>query len=161
MARPERLELPACWFEASRSILLSYGRASTVISIASRTRLSITIAPMSAAAIQKRVPRANIVTFPRKLGDAIPDQELSAGRCLAFESADARGRHTEYWGRVVHVSLRVRETGRLTSVFDILAHVDIDGAEDLANLILAACEEARKAPAEPEPGSVYPKRRKR
>ena len=26
MARPERLELPTYWFEASRSIHLSYGR---------------------------------------------------------------------------------------------------------------------------------------
>jgi hypothetical protein len=28
MARPERLELPTYWFEASRSIQLSYGRAN-------------------------------------------------------------------------------------------------------------------------------------
>jgi hypothetical protein len=27
LARPERLELPTCWFEARRSIRLSYGRA--------------------------------------------------------------------------------------------------------------------------------------
>jgi hypothetical protein len=26
LARPERIELPTCWFEASRSIQLSYGR---------------------------------------------------------------------------------------------------------------------------------------
>jgi hypothetical protein len=29
MVRPERLELPAYWFEASRSIQLSYGRTVT------------------------------------------------------------------------------------------------------------------------------------
>ncbi len=29
MARPERLELPTYWFEASRSIRLSYGRVAT------------------------------------------------------------------------------------------------------------------------------------
>ena len=29
--RPERLELPAYWFEASRSIQLSYGRACNLI----------------------------------------------------------------------------------------------------------------------------------
>ena len=28
MARPERFELPTLWFEARRSIQLSYGRAS-------------------------------------------------------------------------------------------------------------------------------------
>ena len=31
--RPERLELPTYWFEASRSIQLSYGRAKDIISI--------------------------------------------------------------------------------------------------------------------------------
>src|ERR1035438_4374425 len=30
MARPERLELPTYWFEASRSIHLSYGRALAI-----------------------------------------------------------------------------------------------------------------------------------
>ena len=33
MARPERLELPTYWFEASRSIQLSYGRATDIISV--------------------------------------------------------------------------------------------------------------------------------
>jgi len=32
LARPERLELPTYWFEASRSIQLSYGRAIASIS---------------------------------------------------------------------------------------------------------------------------------
>src|SRR6185295_1875018 len=31
LARPERLELPTYWFEASRSIQLSYGRATDII----------------------------------------------------------------------------------------------------------------------------------
>jgi hypothetical protein len=31
LVRPERLELPAYWFEASRSIQLSYGRTLTII----------------------------------------------------------------------------------------------------------------------------------
>ncbi len=32
LARPERLELPTYWFEASRSIRLSYGRVSSIVS---------------------------------------------------------------------------------------------------------------------------------
>jgi hypothetical protein len=32
LARPERLELPTYWFEASRSIRLSYGRANKRLS---------------------------------------------------------------------------------------------------------------------------------
>ena len=31
LARPERLELPTYWFEASRSIQLSYGRALLIL----------------------------------------------------------------------------------------------------------------------------------
>ena len=31
MARPERFELPTYWFEASRSIRLSYGRGQAMI----------------------------------------------------------------------------------------------------------------------------------
>ena len=34
LARPERIELPTCWFEASRSIRLSYGRLSCPFTIA-------------------------------------------------------------------------------------------------------------------------------
>ncbi len=30
VARPERIELPTCWFEASRSIRLSYGRPELI-----------------------------------------------------------------------------------------------------------------------------------
>jgi hypothetical protein len=33
VVRPERLELPAYWFEASRSIRLSYGRTSLIIQL--------------------------------------------------------------------------------------------------------------------------------
>ena len=33
LARPEGLEPPACWFEASRSIPLSYGRGLTHYSL--------------------------------------------------------------------------------------------------------------------------------
>ncbi len=32
LVRPERLELPTYWFEASRSIQLSYGRTRAIIS---------------------------------------------------------------------------------------------------------------------------------
>ncbi len=33
MVRPERFELPTCWFEARRSIQLSYGRTRSEFSI--------------------------------------------------------------------------------------------------------------------------------
>ena len=39
MVRPEGLEPPAYWFEASRSIQLSYGRAETESAILSRLRV--------------------------------------------------------------------------------------------------------------------------
>ena len=39
MVRPEGLEPPAYWFEASRSIQLSYGRVETESAILSRLRV--------------------------------------------------------------------------------------------------------------------------
>src|SRR5713226_3737396 len=47
LVRPERLELPAYWFEASRSIQLSYGR-TTVIIQARSTRKRLMTRPGSA-----------------------------------------------------------------------------------------------------------------
>jgi hypothetical protein len=48
LVRPERLELPACWFEASRSIQLSYGRTLSAdqheFNTLSKTRSAILIA---------------------------------------------------------------------------------------------------------------------
>jgi hypothetical protein len=37
LARPEGLEPPAYWFEASRSIQLSYGRVEPIVSFIQRT----------------------------------------------------------------------------------------------------------------------------
>ena len=33
LVRPERIELPTCWFEASRSIQLSYGRPLLIVDL--------------------------------------------------------------------------------------------------------------------------------
>jgi hypothetical protein len=44
VVRPERLELPAYWFEASRSIQLSYGRTPSAGTNEFNTRSGILIA---------------------------------------------------------------------------------------------------------------------
>jgi len=117
---------------------------------------------MAARSLQKSGPSGpNTVTFPRHLRDAIPDQELCAGRCLALESVDAHGAHIEYSGRRVRLLFRVKETGRLSGVFDIVADLDLDAAEALATLIHSAAEQARKAPASPKPTRIYVRKRNR
>jgi len=45
VVRPERLELPAYWFEASRSIQLSYGRTRRVFSVVYDVRLALGDSP--------------------------------------------------------------------------------------------------------------------
>jgi hypothetical protein len=51
LARPERLELPTYWFEASRSIQLSYGRANAII------RRVIAMHVLCSVVATERVPR--------------------------------------------------------------------------------------------------------
>ena len=58
VARPEGLEPPAYWFEANRSIQLSYGRAHVYRSIQS-PRISLPV---------ERNPRGRLVDMIRYLG---------------------------------------------------------------------------------------------
>ena len=45
VARPERLELPTLWFEARRSIQLSYGRADTRFTLKSLAQFLVRFQP--------------------------------------------------------------------------------------------------------------------
>src|ERR1700736_5418540 len=65
LVRPERLELPAYWFEASRSIQLSYGRTHRPL-----YKLSYTVQGMAASnlEIEIKLRLDSIVTTRRLLG---------------------------------------------------------------------------------------------
>jgi hypothetical protein len=84
------------------------------------------------------------VTFPRQLRDAIPDWDMSGGRVLQLESADAGASDNPWTGRRVAVKLRVCETGKLTGVFDVWVDLNISAAKALAELIQSAAEQAEK-----------------
>lgn len=96
--------------------------------------------------VQSTRAARNYVTFPRQLRDAIPDQELCAGRVLQLESADAVGLHSFFGQRRVGLRLEVCETGKLTGKFAVLVDLDPDAARGLANLVLDAVAQAEKLP---------------
>jgi hypothetical protein len=82
MVRPERLELPAYWFEASRSIQLSYGRTLRLIILCREIR-AFAIARRSRRAFswgsQSWLPTA----FSRRVGDNTvpePPGKAAAGK---------------------------------------------------------------------------------
>ena len=85
-------------------------------------------------AVARKYESPNNVVFPRKLRDAIPDQELCMGRCLKLDSADAQILNT-LWGKRVQVTLRVCETGKLTGVFDVLVDLNVEAAKALAEVL--------------------------
>src|SRR5215469_14627561 len=70
MARPERLELPTYWFEASRSIRLSYGRVDLIVSCGHNmleTEIKLRIAEGADAARRLLETHRFRVTIPRLL----------------------------------------------------------------------------------------------
>ena len=84
----------------------------------------------------------NLMTFPRALREAIPDQELCFGRCLKLDSADARGGADFLNRRGVELVLRACETGKLDGVFEILVALDVAAARALADVINRAADQA-------------------
>jgi hypothetical protein len=89
-------------------------------------------------------PRANWVTFPRQLRDAIPEFEPCLGRVLQLENADVAATDSEWLGRRVSVKLTVCETGKLSGSFDVQVSLNIEAAKALAELLHAAAEKAAK-----------------
>jgi hypothetical protein len=101
---------------------------------------------MPVPAVRRTSPLCgNTITFPRTLRDAIPDQELSAGRVLMLDSIDASASHTKLRGHRVHLRLGAKEAGKLTGAFGIFADLDLDAAEGLAALLRSAIDQARNS----------------
>ena len=76
----------------------------------------------------RRLPRRNMMAFPRELRGAIPD--LHGGRVLELDSID--GQASNFFGPLVALRLVVKETGRLSGQFAIRMHLQIDAARELA-----------------------------
>jgi hypothetical protein len=89
-------------------------------------------------------PRANWVTFPRALRDAIPEFEPCLGRVLQLENANVAATDSEWIGRRVSIKLTVCETGKLEGSFDVQVSLNIEAAKALADLLHAAAAKASK-----------------
>ena len=97
LARPERFELPACWFEASRSIHLSYGRAARdIIAAMERREVEVKLRVDSAAGARRLLRGAGFrIARGRKLERNTlydtPDQRLrKGGRLLRIRETGGR-----------------------------------------------------------------------
>ena len=108
---------------------------------------------MSSQLTRKSVPaprrffKGNHMAFPRELRGAIPD--LHAGRVLELDSINGDASHTLLLGRLVHLKLVVKETGKLSGKFVVGMTLQVDAARQLAaNLTRLADEAEHKEPIE-------------
>jgi adenylate cyclase, class 2 len=132
MVRPERLELPAYWFEASRSIQLSYGRThrslyklgytdEEMARAASNLETEIKLPLDSAAATRRQLRKLGFSIVKRRVFESntifdTPAGELRTGRKL-LRLRQAGRRHTlTYKGSPVVSRYKSRE--ELESEFD-------------------------------------------
>ena len=89
----------------------------------------------------------NTMAFPRELREAIPD--LHAGRVLDLDSISGFPSHTLLMGRMVHLKLGVRETGKLSGKYVVGMALQLDAARQLAATLTKLADEAeRKEPIE-------------
>jgi len=88
--------------------------------------------------------RQNTMSFPQGLREAIPTTPGCWGRSLALSSIDGDSCNSALFGRQVRVRFEVRETGKLTGVFDIQVHLNLDAARALAKTLTDLVEQAEK-----------------
>ena len=103
------------------------------------TELSRTDVPVPRA----RPPR-NTMVFPRELREAIPDLPTYVGRVLELDSMSARPTNTDRYGPRVHLSLVVKETGKLKGEFTVRVDMEVESARALAATLNQLAEEAEK-----------------
>ena len=73
----------------------------------------------------------NTIAFPRELRDAIPDLPTCVGRVLKLDSVNAKASKTELFGERIHLSLAVRETGKLKGKFMVRIELLPEAARDI------------------------------
>ena len=81
-------------------------------------------------------PAPNAMHFPQALRDAIPGPDLpGCDRLLILSSIAGSWSHSIVHGRRVQLNLRVEESGKLTGVFDVKVHLNVDAARALADTL--------------------------
>jgi hypothetical protein len=96
----------------------------------------------------QRLSRANTMTFPQELRNAIPEIQPCWGRCLVLSSIDGKCQHN-LRGHRVGLKFLVEETGKLSGTFPIYADLDVEAARTLAATLLKLAEQVEQLPQEP------------
>ena len=91
----------------------------------------------------RRLPRSNMMAFPRELRGAIPD--LHGGRVLELDSINGRSSNTVLFGPLVELKLVVKETGKLSGQFAIRMNLQIDAARELAATLNRLADRAEQS----------------
>jgi hypothetical protein len=92
--------------------------------------------------------RANTMSFPQQLRDAIPELHPCWGRILVLSSIDGDCRHN-LRGRRVGLKFQVEETGKLSGTFPVYADLDVEAARTLAATLLNLVEQVQQLPQKP------------
>lgn len=79
-----------------------------------------------------RLTPYNTIAFPRALRDATPDLPTCVGRVLKLDSVNGKASNTSLFGQRIHLSLAVRETGRLKGKFVVRVDLMPEVARTLA-----------------------------
>jgi len=83
----------------------------------------------------------NTIAFPRELRDAIPDLPTCVGRVLKLDAVNGKASNTELFGGRIHLSLAVRETGRLKGKFVVRIDLLPEAARTLAATLTRLADE--------------------
>jgi len=104
--------------------------------------------PSSQVQATHRWSKANTMSFPQELRDAIPEMKPCWGRCLVLSSIDGACHHN-LRGRRIGLKFLVEETGRLSGTFPVFADLDVEAARTLADTLLKLVEQVEQMPQEP------------
>jgi hypothetical protein len=90
--------------------------------------------------------RRNTMLFPQALRDTIPTTPGCWGRALELASIDGDCCNSAFYGRQTRLKFVVRETGKLTGVFEVHAQLNLEAARALAKTLTDLVEQADKMP---------------
>ncbi len=93
----------------------------------------------------------NTMVFPRELRDAIPDLPTYVGRALQLDSMSAEPSQSQLFGPRVHLSLVVRETGKLNGEYAVRLDLETASARALAASLIELADHAEKMEPSPFP----------
>jgi hypothetical protein len=91
--------------------------------------------------LRVRLTPYNTIAFPRELREAIPDLPTCVGRVLKLDSVNGKASNSELFGPRIHLSLAVRETGKLKGKFVIRIDLLPEAARTLAATLTRLADE--------------------